>query len=71
MLNSCLVFQDVIQVVLFMNGHVAKGLLHGLEPVSIGSGFVSALTSICLMFVALLLTTRIWLSSIGLRSSDS
>ena len=35
MLNSCLVFQKVIQVVFIMNGHVAQGLLHGLEPVSI------------------------------------
>ena len=71
MLNSCLVFQEVIRVIFIMNGHVTQGLLHGLEPMSIRSGLVSALASICLRFVVLLLTTRIWLSSIGLRSSDS
>ena len=33
MLNSCLVFQEVIRVVFIINGHVAKGLLHGLKSV--------------------------------------
>ena len=62
------VVQDMIDVVGFINGHVLHGMLHEADPFWMWTGLISVLTRSCLIFMALLLTTRnlqfmSWLSS--------
>ena len=62
------VVQDMIDVVGFINGHVLHGVMQGADPFWTRTGLISVLTRNCLIFMALLLTTRnlqfmSWLSS--------